>query len=107
MTNTDIPADAKVAIFNCTNLAAAGLMLRGKAITGDWQVHKVGCRDLNDLLRLTRGIHSHFADYYPSIAAAREAFNAEMGGGGSAGFEEGNGWDFDQHTEIKPCTRGL
>jgi hypothetical protein len=69
-------------------------------------VHRVGCRDLNDLLRLTRRA-AHLATYHATLAEARAAFNADMGGGGAAGFEEGEGWDFDTHCEIKPCTRGL
>lgn len=98
------PTD-RVAIFNCANLAAAGVMLRGKRVTGDWQVHRVGCRDLNDLLRLSRG---RLTQYFPSVAAARADFNADMGPGGGAGFsEEEGGWDFDRDCEIKPCTKGL
>jgi hypothetical protein len=96
---------ARVAIFNCANLAAAGVMLRGKRVSGDWQVHRVGCRDLTDLLRLSRG---RLTQYFASVAEARAEFNADMGPGGTAGFsEEEGGWDFDRDCEIKPCTKGL
>ena len=108
MTQTNIPADAKVAIFACTNMAAAGLMLRGKLVTGDWQVHKVGCRDLTDLIRLGGRFHDG-AEYFPSLEAARESFNHDMGieGGYGDGEDPESGWRFDRDCEIKPCTKGL
>jgi len=107
MTQNTAPADAKVAIFSCANLAAAGIMLRGKRVTGDWQVHRVGCRDLNDLLKATRRFLD-MAEYFPSLEAARESFNREMGTeSGYGDGTPGSGWDFDRDTEIKPCTKGL
>ena len=93
--NTD-----KIAIFNCANVIP-GVLLRGKRVTGDWQIHRVGCRDLSELISVTRGRAQ--VDYYPTLADAREAFNADMGEAG--GYLPG--WDFDRDTEIKPCTKKL
>ena len=96
----------KAVLVNCGNMGASGILLRGKTIDDDWQVHRDGCRDLKEMRKL-------FGRYFPGAFEApatleeiRNEFNAEMGGGGTAGFEVGEGWDFDAHVNVKPCVKG-
>lgn len=93
---------ARVATVNTAQLPM-GLLLRGKAITDDWQLHIEGCADLKAIQKVLRGRHA--IDFHDSIDAARDDFNADMGPGGTAGFtDEEGGWDFDAHVSVKPCT---
>lgn len=103
-TTTTTTTEAQAVLVNCANMAASGILIRGKTVSDDWQVHRVGCRDLNAMKK----IFGRFAGEGTFSAPAtldelRREFNDEMGSGGSAGFEDG--WDFDSHVTVKPCTR--
>ena len=90
--------------INCANMAATGILIRGKQITDDWQLHADECRDLKEMRRIF-GRHDSFAFRpFDSVEAARTDFNAEMGDGGTEGFVSG-GWDFDCDVSIKPCCK--
>lgn len=95
-----------VVLVNCANMGASGILVRGKRISDDWQLHAEGCRDLKEMRRIFGRFNpAAFDAPVESIDAARDAFNADMGGGGEAGFEEGTGWDFDRDVTVKPCCR--
>ena len=94
-----------VTMINCANMAASGILIRGKRITDEWQVHAEGCRDLKEM-RGTFGRYMPDAfQIFQSVDDARTDFNAEMGDGGTGGFGEGEGWDFDRDVTVKPCCK--
>ena len=90
---------ATVALVQTAGLSAIGLILRGKQIKDDWQVHALGCRDLLAIQKVVRG---RIQTEEGTIAELRESFNADLGE--AAGFTNG-GWDFDTHVNICPCAR--
>ena len=95
----------QVEMFDTHRVSASGIMIRGKRITDDWQVHRVGCRDGRDLKRIFGRYDANLVSATGTLDAVRDAFNADMGPGGAAGFtEDEGGWDFDRDVRVKPCT---
>ena len=91
------PNRQAVELFNMVNLAAAGLRLRGKVVEDEWQVHRVGCRDGQEIKRFLRAVRGEDAVEMGTIPDLRAAFEAENG----PPFD--TGWEWDQHVAVMPC----
>ena len=103
---TATATNKSVTLISCTNMAASGILVQGKQISDDWQVHAEGCRDLKEMQSIFGRVARHAFQKFDSLVAARDNFNAEMGAGGSAGFtDEEGGWDFNRDVSVKPCCK--
>lgn len=82
--------------INCANMGASGILVRGKKVTDEFQLHTTGCQD-EKAMKKTFGRYAADAfEVYETIEAARVEFNNDLGE---------MGWDFDQHVTIKPCVK--
>lgn len=81
-------------LINCANMAGSGILVRGKPVTDEFQIHAKGCRDEKAMRKIFRRFHSSAFEDFETIDEARASFNADLAE---------TGWDFDSDVTLKPC----
>ena len=82
-------------LINCANMGASGILVRGKQITDDFQLHAKGCQDEKAMRKIFGRYSPDAFEDFETLDAARASFDAEL---------VDMGWEFDSSVTIKPCT---
>lgn len=82
--------------ISCANMGASGILVRGKRISDEFQLHRTGCQDDKAMRKIFGRVAPAAFETFDTIEAARESFNADLGD---------MGWDFDEHVSVKPCCK--